>query len=215
MFQAARFPDAIISMGAKELCEIGANYVAELGTIAPKAERITDKMPANFRFAGVIHLALPKARIIHVRRDPVDTCLSCFSKLFASRLPYTCDLGRLGRFYRYYEVLMEHWQRVLPTGVMLDLRYEDIIAGLDREARKIVAHCGLDWDNRCLSFYETHRPIRTSSALEVRQPIYRSSIGRWRAYEAWLEPLIEALSTNGGGLHLTTNLEEGLSHGRL
>jgi hypothetical protein len=194
-------------MRAKELCEIGANYVAELGNIAPKAERITDKMPANFRFAGIIHLALPKARIIHVRRDPVDTCLSCFSKLFAARLPYSCDLGRLGRFYRYYEVLMEHWQRVLPTGVMLDLRYEDIIADLDREARKIVAHCGLDWDNRCLSFYETHRPIRTSSALEVRQPIYRSSIGSWRAYEAWLGPLIEALGTNGGGLHLATNLE--------
>jgi tetratricopeptide (TPR) repeat protein len=195
--QMTPYPDAISSIGQKELQELGANYVAEVRQLAPNAERITDKMPANFSFVGLIHLALPNARVIHVRRDPVDTCYSCFSKLFEGNLPYSYDLGELGRYYRAYETLMQHWRNVLPTGWLIEVAYEEIIADLGSEARRILAHCGLEWDDRCLAFDDTPRSVRTASALQVRQPIYRSSIGRWRFYEHLLGPLINALSAGG------------------
>jgi tetratricopeptide (TPR) repeat protein len=194
--QPAPFPDAISSMGQKELQELGASYVAEIRQVAPNAERITDKMPANFRFAGLIHLVLPQARIIHVRRDPVDTCYSCFSKLFVGELPYSYDLAELGHYYRAYEGLMAHWRKVLPPGVMLEIQYEQVTADLEGEARRIVAHCGLEWDDACLSFHESERPVRTASAVQVRQPIYRNSIGRWRPYQHLLGPLIDVLTAN-------------------
>ena len=149
-------------MGGEQLRELGASYVAAIRDLAPKAERITDKMPLNFRFAGLIHLALPHARIIHVRRDPIDTCLSCFSKLFAGDQPYSYDLAELGRFYRYYEALMEHWRRVLPPGVMLEVQYEEVTDDLEGQARRLVAHCGLEWDDACLSFHQTQRPVQTA-----------------------------------------------------
>ena len=111
-------------------------------------------MPANYRFAGLIHLALPNARIIHVHRNPLDTCFSCFSILFVGEQSYSYDLGELGRYYRAYEKLMEHWRRVLPPGVMLEVQYEQLIEDLEGEARRLIAHCGLEWDAACLSFHE-------------------------------------------------------------
>jgi hypothetical protein len=155
--------------------------------------RITDKALGNFTFAGLIHLALPKARIIHVRRDPLDTCLSAFSRLFTSDQPHTFDLAELGRYYRAYAALMAHWRRVLPEGAMLEVEYEALVADFEPQARRIIEYCGLDWDNACLRFYETQRPVRTASATQVRQPICQSAVGRWRAYEPWLGPLVEAL----------------------
>ncbi len=160
---------------------------------APSAQRVTDKMPANFLFLGLIHLALPNAHIIHVLRDPRDTCLSCFSKLFTAAQDFTYDLGELGRYYRKYAELMAHWRSVLPAGRMLEIRYEDVIADLEASARRIIDHCGLEWDPRCVAFHEARRPVRTASASQVRRPIYRSSQGRWRAYAAHLGPLIAAL----------------------
>jgi len=165
-----------------------ARYLARISRAAPAADRVVDKMPSNFRFLGLIHLALPNARIIHIRRDPLDTCLSCFSVHFAGDHPYAYDLGELGRYYRAYERLMEHWRRVLPPHVLLEIRYEDLVADLDREARRIVAHCGLEWNDSCLDFHKTQRSIRTASARQVRQPLYHSSIGRWRQYAQHLAP---------------------------
>jgi tetratricopeptide (TPR) repeat protein len=188
------FPEAFSSIASEQLHELGMSYVAAVRTLAPDAERITDKMPHNYCFAGLIHLALPNARIIHLRRDPIDICLSCFSILFASDHPYAYDLGELGRCYRAYEALMEHWRKVLPPGVMLEVQYEEVTADFEGQARRIVAHCGLEWDDACLSFHETERPVRTASAVQVRQPIYRTSVGRWRPYEHLLGPLLEALS---------------------
>jgi hypothetical protein len=150
-------------------------------------------MPSNFYFVGLIHLALPQARIIHVMRDPVDTCVSCFSKLFSAAQDHTYDLAELGRYYARYARLMAHWRRVLPPGRMLEVRYEGVVADLDGEARRIIAHCGLDWDPRCLAFHRTERPVRTASATQVRQPIYRSAVGRWRAYAPDLAPLLAEL----------------------
>ena len=171
------YPEFVPALDAAPLQQIGARYIALVRALAAKygradAERITDKMPSNYYFAGLIHLALPNAKIIHTIRDPVDTCISCFSKLFSAEQNHTYDLGELGRYYRRYERLMAHWRSVLPAGRILDVRYEDVVSDVEQQARRIIAYCGLPWTDRCLSFHETERPVRTASATQVRQPIY-------------------------------------------
>jgi hypothetical protein len=188
-----RYPDFMPALDAAALRQIGARYVADVRKLAPSGERVTDKMPSNYYFAGFIHLALPNAKIIHSIRNPVDTCISCFSKLFTAEQNHTYDLAELGRYYKRYETLMSHWRRVLPAKTILDIRYEDVVADLEKQARRIIDYCGLPWDDRCLSFHETDRPVRTASATQVRQPIYKSAVGRWRVYEGPLEPLLRGL----------------------
>jgi hypothetical protein len=203
------FPDFVPAAGAAPLRQIGARYLKLVRALAAKRAPtlpspasgggmggglyITDKMPSNYYFAGLIHLALPNAKIIHSMRDPIDTCISCFSKLFSAEQNHTYDLGELGRYYKRYEQLMAHWRRVLPAGRMLDVQYEDVVADLQTQARRIIAYCGLPWDDACLSFHKTDRPVRTASATQVRQPIYKSAVGRWRVYENELAPLLRAL----------------------
>jgi hypothetical protein len=133
---------------------------------------------------------LPNARIIHTRRDPIDTCLSCFSILFEESQSFTYDLGYLGRYYRAYAMLTQHWHEVLPQEVMLEVQYEEVVDDLEGQARRNVAHCDLEWDDACLDFHKTQRPVLTASTVQVRQPIYRSSVGRWRPYEGMLRPLL-------------------------
>jgi tetratricopeptide (TPR) repeat protein len=187
------YPEIISSMTGRRLFQLGADYIESVSGLARSAERITDKLPGNFAAAGLIHLALPNARMIHVRRNPIDTCFSCFSTLFAEDQPHLYDFGELGRYYRAYAALMEHWYEVLPEGVMLEVRYGTLVADFEQQARRIVAHCGLGWDEACLAFYKTERPVRTASAVQVRQPIYRSAVGRWRPYRDMLGPLFAAL----------------------
>jgi hypothetical protein len=158
------YPNFVPALDASALRQIGARYAAAVRDLAPSGERVTDKMPSNYYFAGLIHLALPNAKIIHSIRDLVDTCVSCFSKLFTAEQNHTYDLAELGRYYRRYERLMQHWRRVLPAGSILDVRYEDVVADLKKQAFRIIEHCGLPWDERCLSFHETDRPVRTASA---------------------------------------------------
>lgn len=186
------YPDFVPGLDAGALDQFAAHYLAETGKLSV-APHITDKMPENFFFAGLIHLALPNARIIHTLRDPVDTCVSCFSKLFTADQNYTYDLAELGRYHRRYQQLMAHWREVLPPGRMLEVRYEEVVADLETQARRIVAHCGLDWDPRCLSFHATERPVRTSSVAQVRQPLYPGAVGRAHRYDAFLGPLRDAL----------------------
>jgi tetratricopeptide (TPR) repeat protein len=189
--RAARWSDA-------ELSRLGALYIKGVSKGVPAASiRITDKLPSNFRFAGLIHAALPNARIIHTCRDPLDTCLSMFSILFLGHSQlYSYDLGELGRYCRAYQKLMAHWRNVLPPRVMLDVQYEAVVDNLEQQARRIVAHCGLEWDDACLEFYKTQRPVRTISHAQVRQPIYRSSVGRPRPPRSLLLPLLEALAAD-------------------
>ena len=187
-------PELIAQVGDDDLHRLGTIYLERIRALAPEAQRITNKLPENFRLCGLIHLALPEARIIHTRRDPVDTCLSCFSQLFAGNLPYTYDLAELGRYYRGYDRLMAHWRAALPAGVMLEVHYEAVVADLETEARRIVAHCGLDWDPRCLDFHRTERQVRTASMNQVRQPLYKGSVGKARAYGGLLGPLLSALA---------------------
>ncbi len=186
-------PELTGQIPPETLRRAGAACAARLKALAPTAERVIDKTLENFRLAGLIHLALPNARILHIRRDPLDTCFSCFSKSFADGLHYTYDLGELGRYYRAYEALMAHWREVLPEGVMLEVRYEELVADIEGQTRRILAHCGLDWDARCLEFYKTERQVRTASKVQVRQPLYRNSVGHGRLFEAQLGPLLDAL----------------------
>jgi hypothetical protein len=192
------YPELVRLLDGAQLRALGAEYCEALRAAAPPTmmtttTRMTDKMPANFLFAGLIALVLPNARIIHVKRDPLDTCLSCFSILFLGNQPHSYDLAELGRYYRAYLHLMEHWRQVLPPGAMLEVQYEEVVADLEGQARRIVAYCGLEWDDACLDFHRTERRVWTASSVQVRQPIYRQSLGRAEAYRHWLQPLLEAL----------------------
>jgi tetratricopeptide (TPR) repeat protein len=190
---AAAFPEAVQALSDEELRRLGEHYVQAVTRLAPGAERITDKMPGNFSLVGLIHLVLPNARIIHACRDARDTAFSCFSLLFSGTLEFTYDLAELGRYYRAYLTLMAHWRGALPPGIMLEVQYEDVVRDLEGQARRIIAHCDLEWDEACLSFYKTERSVRTASATQVRRPIYQTSIGRWRPHEDQLQPLLREL----------------------
>jgi hypothetical protein len=191
-------PAPVLDLAAEKLRGIADRYLAKLHSLTadagrhPLTEHIVDKMPSNFRHVGLIHLVLPNARIIHTCRDPVDTCLSCFSLLFG-KLHFTYDLGELGRRYAAYSRLMDHWRAVLPRDAMLDVQYENVVSDPETEIRRILAYCGLDWDDACIRFHEASRPVRTASVAQVRQPIYRHSVGRWRPDPSILRPLIEGL----------------------
>jgi tetratricopeptide (TPR) repeat protein len=177
-----------------DLYKLGERYLAMLQAKVPvPAKRATDKMLGNSRFVGLIHLALPNATIIHARRNALDNCLSCFGTMFAEGHGYTYDLGELGRYYRAHEALMDYWPTVLPEGVMLTVNYEDLVDDLETHARRIIAHCGLEWTDACLEFHKTERPVYTASVVQVRQPIYRTSVGRWKPYQSLLQPLFEGL----------------------
>jgi hypothetical protein len=186
------YPDLVTTLDGAALRALGADYLAAVTPLAPAAARITDKLPLNFCHVGMIHLALPAARIVHVRRDPLDTCVSCFERLFTGNQPFSYDLGELGRYYRAYQATMAHWRALLP-GVVLEIDYEAVVADLEGQARRLVDHCGLVWDDACLAFHRATRPVRTASVVQVRQQLYRSAIGRAERYRDRLGPLLEAL----------------------
>ncbi|MDZ4203155.1 MAG: sulfotransferase [Gallionella sp.] len=190
---ATTFPDNLRHLDATTLTVWGNEYIAALRSRDPDAKRITDKMPANFFAVPLIHLMLPNAKIIHVNRDPVDTCVSCFTRLFNRKQEHTYDLAELGRYYADYTRMMAHWRRVLPAGTFIDIHYEDIVADQEKQARTLLEYCGLKWDAACLDFHKTKRQIRTASVTQVRQPIYRTSVQRWRQYEKFLKPLLDEL----------------------
>ena len=188
-------PEMIRYLSGHQLSRLGRDYADALATHAPSATRIVDKMPANMLHVGLIRLALPNARIIHVSRHPVDTCFSLFSTLFVEGQLYAYDLEELGRYHRAHQALRQHWREVLAPGSMLEVRYEDVVDDLEGQARRLIAHCGLAWNDACLSFQTAPRLVQTASASQVRQPIYRSSVGRWRSYEAQLGPLLDELGS--------------------
>lgn len=188
----ADYPACMATVGTAPLRGLADAYLRRLAEEAPGAGRIVDKAPLNFRHLGMIALMFPKARIVHCRRDPLDTCVSCYFQNFARGQEYSFDLRELGRFYRDYRRLMAHWAQVLPTAV-LEVPYEALVADREQVSRALLAFCGLDWDPACADFHRTVRPVGTASRWQVRQPIYRSSVARWRRYEKQLQPLIEAL----------------------
>ena len=188
-----RYPECIPTLDDSSLQQLGQDYLSRLPTPAKGKIRVIDKTPGNFFSIGLIRLILPKAKIIHTRRDPIDTCFSCYSILFSDGLNFSYDLAELGRYYRRYSELMGHWQSVLPPSAMLDVYYEDVVDDLEGQARRLIEYCGLPWDDTCLEFYRNSRPVKTASAVQVRKPLYRSSLKRWHKYEENLEPLLHQL----------------------
>jgi hypothetical protein len=177
-----------------DLASVGARYLGMIDAPEPGISRVIDKMPTNFLRAGFIHLMLPRARIIHCRREPSDTCLSCYSKLFTNGQEFSYDMRELGTYYCDYARLMSHWRAVLPPERFFEVDYEAVVIDFEQQIRRLIAFCGLPWDDACVRFHETKRTIRTASKNQVRRPLYGSSIGRWKHFEAQLGPLIEALS---------------------
>ena len=189
------FPEGVRDLDGGDFQKLGKAYAGLLDQEAPDARRVIDKMPRNFFFAGLIALTLPDARIIHCTRHPVATCFSCFQIYFPDGQEFAYDLGELGRYYRLYNRLMDHWRAVLP-GRIFDLSYEDLVAEPEARMRALLEFAGLDWEDACLQFHNTGRQIRTASAQQVRQPLYRTAVERWKHYQKHLWPLIDALNPN-------------------
>jgi tetratricopeptide (TPR) repeat protein len=187
------FPESVLSLDSEAFARMGQSYVARLPPLAEGGLLTVNKLPNNFLYIGLIRLILANARIIHTVRNPLDTCLSCYSTLFTSGQHFSYDLRELGRYYRGYNELMTHWRSVLSPDAMLDVVYEDVVDDLEGQARRLIDYCGLPWDDRCLSFHKTRRPVHTASAVQVRQPLFRTSIQRWRRFESALGPLFDEL----------------------
>lgn len=188
---ATAFARRVVGLTAPEAKNLARQYLSALDRVSADSARVVDKMPHNFQHLGLIALLFPNAKIIHCRRDPLDTCVSCYTThLRINAHGYAGDLATLGAFYRDYLSLMQHWKSVLPIH---DLDYETLIAAPEEEARKLVDFIGLPWDPACLAPQDSAQPIQTQSRSQVRQPIYSTSVGRWRRYERHLGPLIAAL----------------------
>jgi tetratricopeptide (TPR) repeat protein len=188
------YPDGIALLAREQLAALGRQYLERLPPLEPR-QYLVDKMPANFLYAGLINLMLPNARIILCRRDPADTCLSCYTKLFAAEQLFSYDLAELGKFHRAYEKLTTHWRSLLPQSRFIDIHYEAVVDDLPQQARRLTDWLGLPWDENCLRFHETKRVIRTASLSQVRQPIYTTSKDRWRRHAPFLAPLLAELGT--------------------
>lgn len=178
---------------AQALPRVAHDYSAELLEPAGAALRVTDKMPANFLYAGVIHAALPQARFIHMQRHPLDTCLSIYFQHFFNVSPYASDLSGLAHYYTQYRRLMGYWRQVLPPETLLEVPYEGLVADPELWTRRMLEFAGLPWDSRCLEFYQTERVVITASRWQVRQKLHQGSSGRWRNYEKHLGPLLPLL----------------------
>lgn len=191
------YPECIrelTSEHAKKICNIYESTLRKASGANSNVIHITDKMPHNFLAVGLIALLFPKAKFIHTIRDPIDTCLSIFFQRFNNNHTYSFDLINLGHYYKQYKRLMQHWHEVLP-GRILDVKYEDTIADPEYWSRKLISDIGLEWDNACLSPHKLERTVKTASHWQVRQPIYKTSVQRWKNYEQYLQPLINALNS--------------------
>jgi tetratricopeptide (TPR) repeat protein len=190
-------PEELAAFTPAQWERVGLSYVQHLRGGDTTSLRIVDKTLTNFRMLGAIHRALPKAKIVHVRRHPLDTCLSIYKlALVGDRYDYGYDLGELGRYYRKYLEMMQHWRDVLPAGTMYELDYERLVANQEQETRKLLDYCGLPWDARCLQFKEAKNVVRTSSMAQVRRDMYTDSVAAWKRYEKQLQPLIRILGTS-------------------
>ncbi|MDX1499910.1 MAG: sulfotransferase, partial [Woeseiaceae bacterium] len=189
--------DALVRQSAElDFRALGDAYIASTRPFTGHTPRFVDKMPLNYLYLGLIRLALPKARIVHLRRHPLDTCYAIYKQLFVDAYPFSYDLEELGRYYAAYHRLMAHWERVLPDA-FLTVDYEALVDDFEHEVRRLLEFCGLDWQAACLRFYENPEASTTASTVQVRQPVYRSSVGKWRHYRDQLAPLIAVLEAEG------------------
>ena len=187
-----RYPRSLIDIDADAFRQFGSEYIERTRRHRGDRPFFTDKNPNNFVHVGLLHLILPNAKIINALRHPLDSCYGSYKQLFASGQPFTYDLVEIGEYYLQYQRLMDHWNEVLP-GTVLDVHYEDVVADLEGQVRRILDYCELDFEASCLRFHETSRAVKTASSEQVRKPIYTSAVHTWRHYEAHLGPLIETL----------------------
>ncbi len=184
--------DCLGMLDASLVRSLADEYLLKLRQLDSKAMPRRGQDAVQFHAPGICRHALSSVRFIHCRRNAVDTCVSAYFQNFKVPHPYTLDLRHLGLYYREYERIMEHWARVLPVPVF-DLHYEELTADQEATSRRLLDYCGLEWDDRCLRFNETQRVVRTASTLQVRQSMYRTSVGKWKRYEAYIQPLLEGL----------------------
>jgi len=194
-------PDHILAAGRRPMDwhQLGKDYIESTRALRGALPFFTDKLPQNYLYLGYIANALPNARLVCVRRHPLDTCLSNFRQLFAPESPYfdySYDLLDIGHYYVLFDRLMAHWNRIFP-GRILEVSYEQLVKDQETNSRVILSHCGLEWDERCLAFQDNTSPVATASAAQVRRPLYSSSIGRWKRYEMQLAPLRDSLAAAG------------------
>ncbi|MBV8496056.1 MAG: sulfotransferase, partial [Gammaproteobacteria bacterium] len=175
---------------AQVLGQVGRDYLERMRGLSHGAQRVIDKMPANFLYCGLAHAVFPRARIIHMQRHPLDTCLSIYTQNFFRMGSYANDLEDLAHYYTQYLRIMDHWRALLPAHALLDVPYEGLIAEPEAWTRRLLDFLGLPWDARCLEFHQTERTVLTASRWQVRQKINAASAGRWRNYEKHLAPLM-------------------------
>ncbi len=191
--EGKNYPESVLALDVSAFATLGEDYVHRAQRHrAGEKPRFTDKLPNNFVHVGFIHLTLPNAKIIDARRHPLDSCFGSYKQLFARGQPFTYDLYELGEFYLEYLRVMDYWESVLPAKV-LRVQYEEVVADLDGQVKRILEYCDLPFEESCLAFYETQRAVKTASSEQVRQPIYSTSVQSWRNFEAHLAPLIEVL----------------------
>ncbi len=192
-FSSVALAEGIRECDAAEFERMGVEYIDAIKKHSKKARFTTDKALSNFQFIGMIRLILPNAKIIHCCRNPLDNCLSIFKSQFVrSGFEYAYDLIELGRYYNLYRDLMKYWHSVLPDFIY-NIQYEEMVADQAEQTRLLLKHCGLEWEDACLEFYKTNRPVATASAVQVRRPIYKNSVQSWKRYEKQLAPLLEIL----------------------
>ena len=184
------YPESMNHLGENQLVELGDHYLKEVEKLNLQGEFITDKMPINYMAVGMIYAIFPNAKIIHTQRNPLDTCLSCYTRLFKNAQYGSYNLTEIGRQYADYRRMMAHWSEVLPEGAIYNIQYESVVSDIEGEAKRLIEFCHLDWHEDCLKFYNLNRKVKTASIAQVREPIYKSSMARWRGYESHLEPLI-------------------------
>ena len=189
---ASDYPEILTTLSEDQALELGDGYIKSTSVVRHGPPYFIDKMPNNFKHIGLIHLILPNARIIDARRHPMSGGFSCFKQLFAHGQTFTYNLTDLGHYYRDYVTLMDHWDEVLP-GRVHRVQYEDMVTDTENQIRRLLDYCGLPFEDQCLRFYETERAIRTPSAEQVRQPVYKEGLAQWRNFEVQLEPLKKAL----------------------
>jgi hypothetical protein len=189
-------PDLLKASLTMDFAELGRNYVAAVRQMADGRHYTIDKLPFNFRYCGLIHKALPNATILHLTRDPMDTCYAVFKTLFINAYHFSYQLDELAEYYVAYRRTMNHWHSVIP-GVIHDVNYEQLVADPPARFRMLLDWCGLPWQDEVLDFHQSRKPSTTASTAQVRKPIYRSSVKNWRNYATQLQPVLRRLADAG------------------
>jgi thioredoxin-like negative regulator of GroEL len=179
-----------------DFAELGKRYMASIRNYGRSRPHLIDKTPLNYLYVGLIRLALPNARIVHIHRNPMDSCYGMYRTLFRAGYPFSYDFDDLGKYYVAYRQLMDHWRAVAPTA-LLDISYEALVNEQENTSREIIDYCGLEWDRNCLDFHKNASAVSTASSAQVRRPVYRDALQRWRRYETQLQPLAQTLINAG------------------